>query len=74
MAPFSAPGWRFVRVPSHVPGAAYSVLGRYARDGRVTGLLRAVPGGPYRPPAFLPGDRYQPGRDGMGYWISVQEV
>ena len=66
---FYAPGWRFVRAPSPLPGTAYCAVGRYARDGRVQRLAYALPGTPYRPPAELPGYRYR-----QGYWILETET
>lgn len=69
-APFSAPGWRFVRIPSGIPGAAYCAAGYLARDGRVCKTALAVPGAPHRPPAPLPGFRYRAGGEGgTGYWV-----
>lgn len=73
-SPFRAPGWRFVRVSVQLPGVAYAAVGRHVRDGRVNRVLFAVPGGPYRPPAFLPGYHYHPGREGNGYWIHEAQV
>ena len=67
--PFDAPGWRFVRVPSPLPGAAYCVLGYLARNGRAEKIAYAVPGTPYHPPAQLPGYRYH-----GGYWMMIQET
>ena len=66
-APFYAPGWRFVRAPSPLPGTAYCALGRYVRNGWVERIAYALPGSPYRPPAELPGYRYR-----QGYWVLEQ--
>ena len=71
--PLNAPGWRFVRAPSPVPGAAWCAVGYLARDAQVRAVAYAVPGGPYRPPAPLPGYRYHPGRDGGGYWVRIEQ-
>lgn len=68
-APFYAPGWRFVRAPSPLPGTAYCALGRYIRNGRVERIAYALPGSPYRPPAELPGYRYR-----QGYWVLEQPI
>ena len=68
-SPFYAPGWRFVRAPSPLPGTAYCALGRYVRDGRVRRVAYALPGTPYRPPAELPGYRYH-----LGYWVLEKEA
>ncbi|MBO4925616.1 MAG: hypothetical protein J5472_03980 [Clostridia bacterium] len=68
-SPFYAPGWRFVRAPSPLPGTAYCALGRYVRDGRVRRIAYALPGTPYRPPAELPGYRYH-----LGYWVLEKEA
>jgi len=68
-APFYAPGWRFVRAPSPLPGTAYCAVGRYARDARVRRIAYAVPGTPQRPPAALTGYRYH-----QGFWIYEQTV
>lgn len=64
--PFSAPGWRFVRAPSPVPGAAYCALGYLARDGRADKIAYALPGSPHHPPAQLTGYRYH-----EGFWVLV---
>ena len=68
-SPFYAPGWRFVRAPSPLPGTAYCALRRYVRDGRVRRVAYALPGTPYRPPAELPGYRYH-----LGYWVLEKEA
>lgn len=73
-APFRAPGWRFVRAPSAIPGVAYCALGYWARDARVRKTAWAVPGMPQRPPVPLPGYRYRPGNQGMGYWVIEWEA
>lgn len=62
--PFSAPGWRFVRAPSPIPGAAYCALGYLARDGRAEKIAYAIPGSPHHPPAQLTGYRYH-----EGFWV-----
>lgn len=74
IAPFDAPGWRFVRAPSPLRGVPYCAVGYLARDNRVVQVAYAVPGSPYQAPAPLPGYRYQPGRDGKGYWTLWQRV
>lgn len=66
---FDEPLWRFVRVPSPIRQAAYCAVGRHIAGDRVDAVAYAVPGGPYNPPAPLPGYRYRPGRGGMGYWV-----
>ena len=68
-SPFDAPGWRFVRIPSGIPGAAYCAAGYLARDGRVCRTALAVPGAPHHPPAPLPDFRYRTGNQGIGYWV-----
>ena len=73
-APFSAPGWRFVRMPARVPGAAFCAVGFQVRDGRVDRIAYAVPGPPQRPPVPLPGYRYRPGRQGEGYWVAEKSL
>lgn len=72
--PFDEPGWRFVRTPSPIRQAAYCAVGWRTEDGRVTGVAYAVPGSAYRPPAPLPGYRYRPGRQGIGYWVIFKPV
>lgn len=74
IAPFDAPGWRFVRAPSPLRTVPYCAVGYLARDNRVVQVAYAVPGSPYQAPAPLPGYRYQPGRDGKGYWTLWQRV
>lgn len=70
--PFSAPGWKFVRMPSPIREAAYGIAGYLKGQERVEKILLGVPGHPLRPPAFLPGYRYRQGINGMGYWILEQ--
>ena len=72
IALFRAPGWRFVRVPSPVQGAAYCAVGYFARDSRVTQVSYAIPGTPYRPP--IPGYRFEIGLNGQGYWTLWRSV
>ena len=67
--PFSAPGWRFVRAPSPLPGVAYCALGYLARNGRAEKIAYAIPGTPHHPPAQLSGYRYH-----GGYWVLVQQT
>lgn len=74
IAPFDAPGWRFVRAPSPLRSVPYCAVGYLARDCRVVQVAYAVPGSPYQAPAPLPGYRYQPGREGKGYWTLWQLV
>ncbi len=74
IAPFDAPGWRFVRAPSPLRTVPYCAVGYLARDSRVVQVAYAVPGSPYQAPAPLPGYRYQPGREGKGYWTLWQRV
>lgn len=74
IAPFDAPGWRFVRVPSPLRGVPYCAVGYHAQDCRVTQVVYAVPGTPHRAPAALPGYRYQVGRGGEGYWTLWRRV
>ena len=67
-APFDAPGWRFIRLPSPLRGVPFYAVGvRLTRDA-VTQLAWAVPGSPLAAPAALPGYRYQQGWGGQGYW------
>lgn len=73
-APFDAPGWRFVRVPSPLRGVPYCAVGVQAQDARVTQVAYAVPGSPQQAPAALPGYRYQIGRAGQGYWTLWRKV
>lgn len=72
--PFDEPGWRFVRAPSPIRQAAYCAVGWRTDEDWVTGIAYAVPGNAYRPPAPLPGYRYRPGREGMGYWVLFKRV
>ncbi len=69
-APFDAPGWRFIQVPtasgSTIP---YYAVGMLARDGKVVQVAYAVPGERGgMPPAGFSGYRWQQGRNGQGYW------
>lgn len=73
-APFPAPGWRFVRAPSSIPGVPYCAVGYWAMDGIVRKTAWAVPGMPQRPPVPLPGYHYRPGANGMGYWVIERET
>ncbi|MBQ9263326.1 MAG: hypothetical protein IJ189_03840 [Clostridia bacterium] len=74
MAPFDAPGWRFVRSPSPLKQAVYCAVGYCVENDRVTAIAYAIPGTPYRPPAALPGYRYQQGKNGVGYWVLWKQV
>lgn len=74
IAPFDAPGWRFVRAPSPLRGVPYCAIGYHAQDSRVTQVAYAIPGTPQRAPAALPGYRYQVGRGGEGYWTLWRKV
>ncbi len=67
--PFPAPGWHFVRAPSPLPGVAYCALGFLPREDRAEKIAYAVPGGPYRPPAPLPGYRYH-----EGFWLLILDA
>lgn len=67
--PFAAPGWRFVRAPSPVPGTAYCALGYLTEGDEAVKIAWAFPGTPHRPPAALPGFRYH-----AGYWVMLAEV
>ena len=64
--------WRFVRVPSPIRQAAYCAVGMHVSGDDVDALAYAVPGGPYTPPAPLPGYRYRMGKEGMGYWVAYK--
>lgn len=66
---FDEPQWRFVRTPSPIRQAAYCAVGRHVAGDAVDALAYAVPGGPYNPPAPLPGYQYRMGKEGMGYWV-----
>ena len=59
--PFSAPGFRCIRLPSPNPALPYSVLGYQAKNSRVCALLQAVPGHPLIPPRGFEDARYQDG-------------
>ena len=59
-APFDAPGWRFVRVPSPLRGVPYCAVGVHAQDARVTQVAYAVPGSPQQA--------------GQGYWTLWRTV
>ncbi len=73
IAPFWAPGWRFVRIPMARAGSF--VLGRHWKDGQVNRIAYAVPGVKNQPPPKeLARYRWQQGRDGQGYWVLWQEV
>lgn len=67
-APFDAPGWRFIRLPSPLRDVPFYAVGVRAVNDAVTQIAWAVPGSPLAAPAALPGYRYQPGRGGQGYW------
>lgn len=67
-APFDAPGWRFIRLPSPLRGVPFCAVGFRAGNGRVTQVAYAVPGSSLCAPAALPGYRYQTGLGGQGYW------
>ena len=70
-APFSAPGWRFVRAAPPAPGIPFCAVGYLARDGRVREIAFAVPAVGRQP---LPGYTLLPGQDGFSYWVSKREV
>ncbi len=71
-APFYAPGWRFVQVPSPLPQAPFCAVGYRARDARVTDIAYAIPGSPAHPPVALAGYHYRPGYSGRGYWVMTR--
>lgn len=73
-SPFDIPGWRFVRAPSPVAGCPFCALGYREKEGRVHQIAWALPGGPHRPPANMPGYSYFQGRGGRGYWVLLQQV
>lgn len=73
VAPFNAPGWRFVRVPMTRGGSF--VVGMRWQDNRVQRIAYAVPGIRNQPPPKeLARYRWQQGRDGQGYWVLWQEA
>ncbi|MBR1584096.1 MAG: hypothetical protein IJ662_00980 [Clostridia bacterium] len=74
IVPFQAAGWRFVRAPSPIKQLPYCVVGCRIQGDRVTGIVYAVPGNPYRPPAALPGYVYCAGSGGTGYWALWKQV
>lgn len=67
--PFSAPGFRCVKVPSKNPALPYSILGYQVKNSRVYALLQAVPGHPLIPPRGFEGTPY---RD--GHFIRIQPL
>ncbi len=73
-APFDAPGWRFVQVPSPLPHVPFCAVGYRARDARVKEIAYAIPGPQNRPPVRLAGYHYRPGRRGQGYWVMTKRV
>ena len=73
-APFDAPGWRFIRLPSPLHGVPFYAVGVRTVNDAVTQIAWAVPGSPLAAPAALPGYRYQPGRGGQGYWTMWKTV
>lgn len=73
-APFDAPGWRFIRVPSPLRSIPFCAVGVRAVGGTIAQVAWAVPGSPVAAPAALPGYRYQSGRNGQGYWTFWKNV
>lgn len=67
--PFSAPGFRCVKVPSKNPALPYCILGYQAKGSRVCSLLYAVPGHPLIPPRGFRAAQY---RD--GHFIRIQHL
>lgn len=59
--PFSAPGFRCIRLPSPNPALPYCILGYQAKGSRVCSLLYAVPGHPLVPPRGFRADQYRDG-------------
>jgi len=72
--PFDTPNWRFVRAPSPLRGVGYCLVGCQRRGDRIEKIAYALPGHPQRPPALLPGYRYQLGHNGQGYWVHVEDA
>lgn len=58
--PFSAPGFRCVRLPAG-PGLPYRVLGYRTENSHVTALLYALPGRPALPPSGFHAGQYREG-------------
>lgn len=75
-APFEAPGWRFVRVPLKAGSPAeYGVVGVHVSGHAIDRTAYALPGRQdVLPPGGLQGYSWQPGRDGQGYWLLIQEA
>ena len=73
-APFDAPGWRFVQVPSPLPHVPFCAVGYRAMDARVRDIAYAIPGPQNRPPVRMAGYHYRPGRRGQGYWVMTKQV
>ena len=73
-APFDAPGWRFVQVPSPLPRVPFCAVGYRAQDARVRDIAYVIPGLSDHPPVRLAGYHYCPGRRGQGYWVTTKRV
>ena len=75
-APFEAPGWRFVRVPLKAGSPSdYGMVGVHISGHAVDRAAYALPGRQdVLPPGGLQGYSWQPGRDGQGYWLLIQEA
>ena len=71
-APFDAPGWRFVQLPSPLPEAAYCAVGYRAEEDRVAEIAYAIPGRADAPPVSVLGYHFRPGRKGQGYWVTTR--
>lgn len=76
IAPFDAPGWRFVKVPlaGGVP-AAYCAVGIFSKAHQVTQIAYALPASHGSPlPEELRGYQFTLGRHGQGYWTLTQST
>lgn len=67
--PFSAPGFRCVRLPSPNPALPYCIWGFRTENSRVSALLYALPGHPLIPPRGFTTAQY---RD--GHFIRIQPI
>lgn len=67
--PFSASGFRCIKVPSKDPAIPYGIIGYKAKNSRVCTLLHAVPGHPLLPPRGFEG---MPCRE--GHFIRIQQL
>lgn len=59
--PFSAPGFRCVRLPSPHPAIPYCLFGFRTENSRVSALLYALPGHPLHPPRGFTPAQYRDG-------------